>query len=183
MADIHKRLEKAEKYLQKGKPKEALEEYLSILDDEPNQDAVRQQAADIHITLGQNFEACQLLSVLFDKQAAINDHAKAIANYKKLARLGIPTVDQTFKFSQLIEKSDKKQALEGYSLASKAFLAASRRDEALAANKRRKRTSHRCREHGRPPVVQAPSERSEASERSERATGGERAMGPPRATV
>ena len=32
MADISKRLDKAEKYLQRGKPEAALEEYLSILD-------------------------------------------------------------------------------------------------------------------------------------------------------
>jgi diguanylate cyclase (GGDEF)-like protein len=136
MADIHKRLEKAEKYLQKGKPKDALSEYLAILDDDPNQDTVRQQAADICITLGQNREACELLSVLFDRQATINDHAKAVANYKKLARLGMPTVDQTFKYSQLIEKSDKKHALEGYQLAVSAFLKANRKDEALAVYKR-----------------------------------------------
>ena len=136
MADIQKRLEKAEKYLQKGKPKDALNEYLDILDDDPNNDNVRQQAADISVTLNMNQEACELLSVLFDKQAAINDQAKAVANYKKLARLGTPTVDQTFKYSQLIEKSDKKTALEGYTFAVNSFLAAERRDEALAGYKR-----------------------------------------------
>jgi diguanylate cyclase (GGDEF)-like protein len=136
MADIHKRLEKAEKYLQKGKPKDALAEYYAILDDDPNQDSVRQQAADICVTLGQNQDACELLSELFDKQAEINDHARAVANYKKLARLGTPTVDQTFKFSQLIERSDKKHALEGYAFAVKSFLATRRKDEALAVYKR-----------------------------------------------
>jgi diguanylate cyclase (GGDEF)-like protein len=136
MADIHKRLEKAEKYLQKGKPKDALSEYLAILDDDPNQDTVRQQAADICITLGHNHEACELLSVLFERQATINDHAKAVANYKKLARLGVPTVDQTFRYSQLIEKSDKKHALDGYQFAVRSFLKANRKDEALAVYKR-----------------------------------------------
>ena len=52
MADIAKRLEKADKYLQKGKQKDALEEYLAILDDDPNQDAVRQSVADLYIALG-----------------------------------------------------------------------------------------------------------------------------------
>jgi diguanylate cyclase (GGDEF)-like protein len=136
MADIQKRVEKAEKYLQKGKPKDALSEYMSILDDDPNNDGIRQQAADICVTLSMNREATQLLGVLFEKQAQINDSAKAIANYKKLTRLGTPSVDQTFKYSQLIEKSDKKTALEGYNFAVNSFLAAERRDEALAAYKR-----------------------------------------------
>jgi HEAT repeat protein len=47
MADISKRLEKAEKYLQRSKPEAALEEYLNILDDEPKNEQVRQAAADL----------------------------------------------------------------------------------------------------------------------------------------
>jgi tetratricopeptide (TPR) repeat protein len=136
MADIQKRLEKAEKYLQKGKQEDALEEYLSILEDDPNNDAVRQSAADISLSLDRNDEAMALLSALFDRQAAIGDQAKAIVNYKKLARRGSPTVDQSFKFATFIEKSDKKAALEGYSAAVTAYLQGDRRAEALAAMKR-----------------------------------------------
>jgi diguanylate cyclase (GGDEF)-like protein len=136
MADIQKRLEKAEKYLQKGKQEDALEEYLSILEDDPNNDGVRQSAADISLSLDRNDEAMALLSTLFDRQAAIGDQAKAIANYKKLARRGTPTVDQSFKFATFIEKSDKKAALEGYSTAVTAYLQDGRQAEALAAMKR-----------------------------------------------
>src|SRR5256885_1349773 len=136
MADIQKRLEKAEKYLQKGKQEDALEEYLKILEDDPNNDGVRQSAADILLSLDRNDEAMELLSTLFDRQAAIGDQAKAIVNYKKLARRGSPTVDQSFKFATFIEKSDKKAALEGYSAAVTAYLKADRRAEALAAMKR-----------------------------------------------
>ena len=71
MDDIQKRLEKAEKYLQKGKQEDALEEYLSILEDDPNNDAVRQSAADILLSLDRNDEAMELLSTLFDRQAAV----------------------------------------------------------------------------------------------------------------
>src|SRR6185312_7467745 len=136
MADTQKRLEKAEKYLQKGKPEDALEEYLGILEDEPQNDKVRQQAADICVTLNRTQEACEMLSQLFDKQAEINDSAKAVANYKKLARLGTPNVDQTYKFSQLIERSDRKAALEGYEFAINSFLAATRQNDALGALKK-----------------------------------------------
>ena len=38
MADLQKRLEKAEKYLQKGKTRDALNEYLGILEEDPNND-------------------------------------------------------------------------------------------------------------------------------------------------
>lgn len=136
MADTQKRLEKAEKYLQKGKPEDALEEYLGILEDEPQNDKVRQQAADLCVTLNRTHEACEMLSALFDKQAEINDSAKAVANYKKLSRLGTPTVDQTYKFAQLIERSDRKAALEGYEFSINSFLAATRQNDALNALKK-----------------------------------------------
>ncbi|HUR37429.1 MAG TPA: diguanylate cyclase [Terriglobales bacterium] len=136
MADIHKRLEKAEKYLQKGKQADALDEYLIALDEDPNNHNVRQTAADLCINLGHNKEAAELLSALFDHQAGIGDQAKAVMNYKKLVKSGAPTIDQTYKYSQLIEKTDKKTALEGYELAIKAFEAADRRAESLAALKR-----------------------------------------------
>ncbi|MEO5936711.1 MAG: hypothetical protein ABIP81_05815, partial [Terriglobales bacterium] len=136
MADIHKRLEKAEKYLQKGKQADALDEYLKALDEDPNNHGVRQTAADLCVNLGHNKEAAELLSQLFDHQAGIGDQAKAVMNYKKLAKAGTPNIDQTFKYSQLIEKTDKKTALEGYELAIKAYEAADRRNESLAAMKR-----------------------------------------------
>src|SRR4051812_29007087 len=135
MPDIHKRIEKAEKYLQKGKQLDALNEYLDALEEDPHNDQVRQTAADIAVTINETETAKSLLGELFDHQAGINDQAKAIANYKKLARLGTPTIDQTFKFSQFIEKSDKKLALEGYKQAVEKFSAASRTAETIAVYK------------------------------------------------
>ena len=75
MADISKRLEKAEKYLQKSKPEAALEEYLGILEDEPRNEQVRQTAADLCLALGRNGEASSLLSFLFDQQFEIGSGA------------------------------------------------------------------------------------------------------------
>ncbi|HEV2021232.1 MAG TPA: tetratricopeptide repeat protein, partial [Terriglobales bacterium] len=84
MADTAKRLEKAEKYLQKGKTESALEEYLAILEQEPNNDNVRQTAAELCASLGRAKEATELLSLLFDRQAGIGDGVKANITYKKL---------------------------------------------------------------------------------------------------
>jgi len=133
MADIAKRLEKAEKYLQKGKTESALEEYLEILQEDPNNEAVRNSAADLCITLNRGKDAAKLLSELFDHQAAIGDASKAAISYKKIARLGTPTVDQTYRYAQLVEKSNKEAALEAYETAYNAMRAGSREGEALAA--------------------------------------------------
>ena len=90
MADVSKRLEKAEKYLQKGKMESALEEYQDILKDEPNHDGARQAAADICVSLNRPGDAAKLLGPLFDRQAAANDAAKAGITYKKLQRFTTP---------------------------------------------------------------------------------------------
>ena len=70
MADISKRIEKAEKYLQKGKIDSALEEYLSILDEDPGNDAIRQTTADLFLQSNRSAEGAALLSELFDRQLA-----------------------------------------------------------------------------------------------------------------
>jgi uncharacterized protein HemY len=46
-AEIARRVERAEKLLQKGKAAEALEEYLLVLRDDPENDKVRELSADL----------------------------------------------------------------------------------------------------------------------------------------
>ena len=136
MADLQKRLEKAEKYLQKGKQRDALNEYLGILEEDPNNDSVRQAAADLCISLNQTDEAVRLLSASFDRAAQTGDAGKAGIVYKKLVRLTTPTVDQIFRYAQFVEKKDKKEALECYSQAVEGFLKAARKPDALSALQR-----------------------------------------------
>jgi diguanylate cyclase (GGDEF)-like protein len=136
MADTSKHLEKAAKYLEKGKTEPALEEYLAILQDEPNNDNVRQTAAELCASLGRNKEATELLSLLFDRQAGIGDGGKANITYKKLLKVGTPTVEQTFRYAQFIEKSNKKDALDSYQTALGGFTSSGNKKEALAVLKR-----------------------------------------------
>jgi GGDEF domain-containing protein/tetratricopeptide (TPR) repeat protein len=137
MADISKRLEKAEKYLQKGKVEPALEEYLSILDAEPGNDSARHTAADLFLQLNRGQEAASLLSELFDRQIALGDNAKAALTYKKLARLVPPNLGQSLRFAQVSERSgNRREALEAYETTAKGFLEAKRNNEALAAIRR-----------------------------------------------
>ena len=136
MADLQKRLEKAEKYLQKGKQRDALNEYLGILEEDPNNDSVRQTAADLCISLGQTNDAITLLSESFEKHAQIGDAGKAGIMYKKLARLTTPTIDQTYRYAQFVEKKDKKEALDCYHQAVEGLLGAGRKPEALKALQR-----------------------------------------------
>src|SRR6476469_4295146 len=92
MADISKRLEKAEKYLQRSKPEAALEEYLNILDDEPGNEQVRQAAADLCLALDRRSEAAELLSSLLEMEFESGETAKGSITYKKLCKITTPTL-------------------------------------------------------------------------------------------
>jgi diguanylate cyclase (GGDEF)-like protein len=136
MPDISRRLERAEKHLQKGRQDAALEEYLGALQEDPGNDVVRQTAADLCVALGHASEAAKHLSTLFDHHSSIGDNVKAAATYKKLARVGAPSVDQTFKFGQLVEKSNRHDAMEAYKAALHGFDTQGRKQEELAVLKR-----------------------------------------------
>ena len=136
MADISKRLEKAEKYLQRSKPEAALEEYLSILDEDPRNDQVRQAAADLCLALDRRKEAAELLSTLFEQEFEAGESAKGSITYKKLCKISTPTPLQTFYYAQLTEKRDRKEALEAYESALQGFEGQRKDKQALAACKR-----------------------------------------------
>src|SRR5580765_649278 len=136
MADISKRLEKAEKYLQRSKPEAALEEYLGILDEDSRNDQVRQAAADLCLALDRRAEAAELFSTLFEQEFEAGESAKGSITYKKLCKITTPTPMQTFRFAQLTEKRDRNEALEAYQLALQGFERQRKDKQALAACKR-----------------------------------------------
>src|SRR6202043_2097447 len=113
-AELTRRIERAEKLLQKGKAAEALEEYLLVLRDDSENDTVRQLAADLCLSQNRTQDAVQLLGDLFEGQVKAGDATRASLTYKKLARHGSPTWEQKFCFGQLLEGSNKKLAVGTY---------------------------------------------------------------------
>ena len=113
-AEIARRVEKAEKLLQKGKTADALAEYLQILESDPQNDNVRQVAADLCLSLNKGAQAVRLLGELFERQVAATDATRASLTYKKLARYTNPAWEQKVRFGQLLEHSNKKLAIGTY---------------------------------------------------------------------
>jgi len=116
-AELARRVERAGKLLQKGKTAEALEEYLQVLRDDPENDVVRQLSADLCLSLKRNPEAVKLLGELFERQVKAGDATRASLTYKKLERHGTPTWEQKFRFGELLEGSNKKLAVGTYEAA------------------------------------------------------------------
>jgi diguanylate cyclase (GGDEF)-like protein len=134
--EIARRVERGEKLLQKGKPAEALEEFLQILALDTANDTVRQMASDLCLSLQRIPEAVRLLGELFERQVASGDAIRASLTYKKLARFATPTSDQKIRFGHILETSNRKLALETYESAIEELTRAGRKADALAALKR-----------------------------------------------
>src|SRR5208337_3243049 len=135
-AEIARRVDKAEKLLQKGKTADALAEYLQILEGDPQNDNVRQVAADLCISLNKGAQAVRLLGELFDRQVAANDATRASLTYKKLARYASPTWEQKVHFGQLLENSNKKLAIGTYENALEDLQRQGKKEEALLVLRR-----------------------------------------------
>jgi len=135
-AEITKRVERAEKLLQKGKTAEALEDYLQVLAAEPGNDTVCQMAADLCLSLQRIPQAVKLLGDLFARQMEAGDATRASLTYKKLARFVTPTFEQKLRFGELLEKSHPKQALETYENVFQELTKEGRKPDSLAVLKR-----------------------------------------------
>src|SRR5690349_19207172 len=85
-AETARRVERAEKLLQKGKSGDALEEYLLALAADPENDTVRAMAADLCLSVQRTPDAVRLLGELFERQIQAGDATRASLTYKKLAR-------------------------------------------------------------------------------------------------
>jgi len=136
MPDISKHLEKAEKYLQKGKHKDALKEYLQILDEQPANLRVRQTAAELCVSLNKPAEAAVMFSYIFDAQTAIGDNARAVITYKKLIRVGKPSLQQMLQFARIQERTNRREALDAYITLAKEYRAAGKNADVLDVYRR-----------------------------------------------
>ena len=131
-SEISKRVERAEKLLQKGKTADALNEYLEILTAEPSNDSICQMAADLSLSLQRVPEAVVLLGQLFERQIQSGDATRASLTYKKLARYANPSWEQKLRFGELLENTNRKLANETYEAVFQELTKAGKKQESLA---------------------------------------------------
>ncbi len=134
--EISKRVERAEKLLQKGKTAEALNEYLEILTADPSNDSICQMAADLSLSLQRVPEAVHLLGQLFERQIQAGDATRASLTYKKLARYANPSWEQKLRFGELLENTNRRLATETYEAVFQELTKAERKQESLAVLQR-----------------------------------------------
>jgi GAF domain-containing protein len=112
MADVSKYLERAERFLQKRKFDSALEELMLALREDPRNDEARVKAADLCATLGHNAEAARLYGEAFQMHADLGASARALTDYKKLTHVAVPNVEQMLRYAELVERSNRTEAIQ-----------------------------------------------------------------------
>src|ERR1043166_8742424 len=103
---------------------------------DPTSDTVRQMAADLCLSLQRLPDAVKLLGELFERQLGAGDAIRASLTYKKLARFANPSCEQKKRFAELLEKSNRKLAIETYESVFEELSKQGRKADALAILKK-----------------------------------------------
>jgi tetratricopeptide (TPR) repeat protein len=94
-------LSSAEKYVQQGKLQNAIAEYEKITKQDPKDLTVLNTIGDLYSRLGQAGRATDYFRKVGDMYAADGFVVKAIAMYKKLAKMGSPSPDALVRLAEL----------------------------------------------------------------------------------
>ena len=121
MASTSKRVEKAEKCVQKGKIADALDEYLHAFQEDPSNDSLVEIIAELYLRLNQPKKAIECYGYLFDKRAEQNDGRAAMLMFRKMARLGAPDPTRLLICARFQEKQKPLEARDSYHLCAQLF--------------------------------------------------------------
>jgi GGDEF domain-containing protein/tetratricopeptide (TPR) repeat protein len=121
MASTSKRVEKAEKYVQKGKLADALDEYLHAFQEDPSNDSVVEIISELYLRLNQPKKAVECYGYLFDKRVEQNDGRAALLMFRKMARLGPPDPARLLICARFQEKQKPLEARDSYHLCAQLF--------------------------------------------------------------
>jgi len=133
MPDVSKHLERAQRYYEKGKVEDALEEYLFAFKEDPNNDGVVQIIAELYLRQNQPQKAMECYGYLFDKRAEKKDGPTAVLMYRKMARLGLHDPGRMLICARFQEKQKPEDARDFYRHAAQLFLERGDKAQALEA--------------------------------------------------
>jgi diguanylate cyclase (GGDEF)-like protein len=132
-SDTNKHLDRARRSLEKNKLREAVTEYLAVIEDRPSHQEALQALADIYTRLNEPALAAQYYGVQFDRLLEVGDGAKATAVFGRFLRSFAQPPDRLMRYGTLLQKQNHvSEALEQFGVAAELFLEQQRGIEALA---------------------------------------------------
>lgn len=133
MSDASRRLERAQRYYEKGKIDDALEEYLLALKEDPSNDGVLEIIAELYLRQNQIQKAMECYGYLFDKRAEKNDGPAAVLMFRKMTRLGMQDPERMLACARFQEKQRPEEARDFYRHSAQLFLERGEKARALDA--------------------------------------------------
>jgi len=121
MGDATKLIERAEKFLEKGKPELALAEYRAAIELEPQNEKLLEKAADLSISVGQLGLGSDLLRRLFGHFVETKQLSNAALVFRKLQRMKALEPEMVSRYAQLCENTSRREAAEAYRVAFQEF--------------------------------------------------------------
>lgn len=86
MADVNKHLERAKKFLEKNRVEDAIEAYLSVLEEAPSHMEATQALGDLYARREQPDRAAVYYGMFFDLLVDPKDETKALAIYNRFLK-------------------------------------------------------------------------------------------------
>jgi diguanylate cyclase (GGDEF)-like protein len=132
-SDVNKRLERARRALEKNKLREAVPEYLAVLEEIPSHQEALQALADIYTRLNEPALAAQYYATQFDRLVEAGDAAKSSAIFARFLRQFPQPPDRLMRYAMLLQKQNRaSEAIEQYGIAADLFQQQQRDVESLA---------------------------------------------------
>lgn len=131
--DIVKQLDRARRYIEKNRFKEAIEAYLSVLGEVPNHLESIQSVGDLYARLNQNDQAATYYGMLFDRLTAPREEPKALALYTRFLKPTHQPPERVSRYALLLQKQNRtEEAIEQFTAAALAFEHSRRGEDALS---------------------------------------------------
>jgi diguanylate cyclase (GGDEF)-like protein len=133
-SDISKHLDRAKRFLEKNRVADAIEAYLSVIDEAPQHAEATQALGDLYARLEQPDRAAVYYGMLFDLLVEPRDEIKALAIYNRFLRSGAvqQPPERIARYAFLQQKQNRfDEAVEQYSKAAEMFTEAGRAEDAL----------------------------------------------------
>jgi len=131
--DINKHLERARRFLEKSKLRDAAAEYQAVLDEDAAHQEAAQALADLYTRLDEPATAAQYYGIQFDRLVEAGDAAKASALFARFLRNFPQPADRLMRYALLLQRQNRaSEAIEHFSTAAELYEREQRGIEALA---------------------------------------------------
>jgi diguanylate cyclase (GGDEF)-like protein len=132
--DVNKHLERAKKFLEKNRIEDAIEAYLSVLEEAPAHPEATQALGDLYARREQPDRAAVYYGMFFDLLVDPKDETKALAIYNRFLKHSSvqQPPERIARYAFLQQKQNRtEEASEQYGKAAELFTAANREEDAL----------------------------------------------------